>query len=1061
LWQVQVKLDEVYISLKAHYDETPETMDRLALKKESNDLEVADLAAEEIEDRREHLQTHLEHRRITDELGPTLELAEVVTHYDRVVILGDPGSGKTTLLRYLALKHTYALWNGRSEAGADLGIARFPILIRIAEYAEDGTWKKKSLSAFLAESYILHDCPSNGLADLLQTELEKGDCLILLDGLDEIVSADERLGVVKQIEDFVRHRISKANRFVITSRKAGYRSAPLAGPFMHYAVQEMDEIQIRRFLERWCQAVENVQTPEISVQERKNVAAREVESIMRAVKASLGVRRLAANPLLLRILALIHRTGAQLPQKRIELYKLATDTLARTWRTAQGVSESALVKEEYLTPLLSELAYWLHMNKPTGIATEREVYEVLGKEWARLNDLHWEADDPIPKITEEVRKFLLAVREHTGLLVERAPRRYGFMHLTFEEYYVARYLVAHSKTRAKLIRHHLHQPRWEEPILLSIGFVGLEYPAEASELVETAILAEGEEAKELGFTSSPYEDLLGRDYLFALRCLGDNIPVRPKLVQRLIERLADERLHRTGSARFQRYEQNLRERLASLGESTGAHLLHRLLIGALHDTDATVRSAAAASLGLLGLASPDAIIGLVATLQDAEVDVCSSAARSLGLLHQSSPEAIVALVVALHHAKSSVRSSAARSLGLLGQTLPDAVVALIAALQDTDANVRSSATASLGLLDRASPQAISALLTALQDADANVRSSAAHSLAQLGQPSPEVISALLAALKDTEASVRSSAAASLGLLGQSTSDVITSLIAVMSDADAGVRLIATQSLGKLAQPSSDAIVALITALHDVDANVRSSAAQYLVQLDHTSPDAIAPLVAALQDADANVRSSAAHSLGLLGQSSPEVIAALVAVLHDAEANVRYYAAQSLGLLGQVSHDAISALSAALHDAEANVRLYAAQSLGLSGHTSPEVTAGLREGLRKAQSGSMRRDAARLLGQVGLADAATLNTLWRGLLDDYDDVRTACTLALAQMGKRLPAITQSLEARFVEAIQDPNFNEPDQVAGRPAYDYAFDGLWSLVVSGEFDKAYSSVPKHGAI
>ncbi len=334
------------------------------------------------------------------------------------------------------------------------------------------------------------------MADLLQTELEKGNCLVLLDGLDEIVSADERLGVVKQIEDFVRHHIGKANRFVITSRKAGYRSAPLAEPFTHYAVQEMDETQMRRFLERWCQAVEDAQTPELSVQERRNVAKREIESILRAVQTSPGVGRLAANPLLLRTLALIHRTGATLPQKRIELYKLAADTLARTWRPAQGVPESALVKEEYLTPLLSTLAYWLHVNKPTGIATEREVYEVLGQEWARLNDMHWDEDDPNPKITVEVRKFLAAVREHTGLFVEKAPRRYGFMHLTFEEYYVARHLVARSKTRAKLIRQRLHQPRWEEPILLALGFVGLEYPAEASELVETAILAEGEEANE-------------------------------------------------------------------------------------------------------------------------------------------------------------------------------------------------------------------------------------------------------------------------------------------------------------------------------------------------------------------------------------------------------------------------------------------------------------------------------------------------------------------------------------------------------------------------------------
>ena len=235
---------------------------------------------------------------------------------------------------------------------------------------------------------------------------------------------------------------------------------------------------------------------------------------MRAIQNP-GVRRLAVNPLLLRILALIHRTGAKLPQKRIELYKLAADTLARTWRSAQGVSKSALVKEstllkeDYLTPFLSTLAYWLHVNKPTGMATEREVYEVLGEAWAHLNEWHWDADALDPKITEEIRKFLVAVHEHTGLFVERATKRYGFMHLTFEEYYVARYLITRPKLSARRIRQHLHQPRWEEPILLALGFVGLEYPAEASSLVEAAILARGDEAEELGFISEFVRGSLG------------------------------------------------------------------------------------------------------------------------------------------------------------------------------------------------------------------------------------------------------------------------------------------------------------------------------------------------------------------------------------------------------------------------------------------------------------------------------------------------------------------------------------------------------------------------
>jgi HEAT repeat protein len=822
--QVQVRLDEVYISLRAQREETPGAVDRRLMERELAELE-ARLAedqppAEEAEDRREQLLARfgrLGLGTIAGRAGEVIELSAAAKRHDRLIILGDPGSGKTTLLRYLALQHAQALWDGRSQAGpgGELGPARFPILIRIADYAENGTWQRKPFSNFLSEHCAVHECPGDGLADLLARALAAGDSLILLDGLDEIVDADDRRGIVGRIEDFVRRYGNRPNRFVVTSRVAGYRGAPLSAPFAHYTVQEMDEVQIRRFLERWCPAVEAAQTPDLSPEARQATAQREIDGIMRAVEGSAGVRRLAANPLMLRTLALIHRTGAQLPQKRIELYRLAADTLARTWRVAYGVPESALVEEQYLTRLLGRLAYWIHLHKPTGIATEREVYAVLGAEWARIHHLEWDEDDPNPEILAQVDTFLRAVREHTGLFVERAPRRYGFMHLTFEEYYAARHLVARRRNAAQMIRGHLHDPRWDEPILLALGFVGLDYPEEAAELLETAILAQGEEAKELGFRPSPYEEILGRDYLFALRCLGDQIPADRRLVQRLVERLTDETLHATGSARFQRYRQALGEGLSRLAGSDAATTLIPSLTGALGDDDATVRSRAAWSLG------------------------------------------------------------------------------------------------------------------------------------QLGPASPEVVAALERALGD---------------------------------------------------------------------------ARWLV------------------------RFRAAESLGQLGQASPEVVAALERALGDDDGEMRYLATESLGQLGPASSGVVAALVRALGDDAADVRYGAAVGLGQLGQASPGVLDVLVESLRDADSGSVRRDAARLLGRIGHDDEATILGLWCGLRDTYGNVRTACAEALALLGRRFPGAAEGIAQKLAQATADPAFNVPDMFERRTGHDCAFDGLWLLMAGG---------------
>jgi energy-coupling factor transporter ATP-binding protein EcfA2 len=343
--QVQLKLDDVYIGLRAQIDENPNFADRRFLEQELTALarQVDPLSAEEQEDRYEQLYARLGYHQLPlNTSSPLIDLNEVVQRHDKLVILGDPGSGKTTLLRYLALQQASHLRHGRpfkdtqsQQATLDLKFSHFPVFIRVADYAEDSAWKRYALSDFLAVGLARLECNPTGLANLLQQELNQGGCLVLLDGLDEIVEADHRRSVVQRIEDFVRRYdqggLRGMNRFIVSSRIAGYRSAPLTGiggkAFAHYVVQEMDDDQIKRFLERWCRAVEDFQTPDLAERTRQATAQREIDGILAAVQKTPGVRRLAANPLMLRVLALIHRTGARLPQKRVELYKLATDTL--------------------------------------------------------------------------------------------------------------------------------------------------------------------------------------------------------------------------------------------------------------------------------------------------------------------------------------------------------------------------------------------------------------------------------------------------------------------------------------------------------------------------------------------------------------------------------------------------------------------------------------------------------------------------------------------------------------------------------------------------------------
>lgn len=1105
--QVQVKLDEVYVSLRAQSEASPDMaslylrwcllpsdpwkvavdpdmVDTHTLKYLRNLLvhnpsdafdivasskslkQVFTVQVKQI-DKPEYLEKiwqFLSENRWSKP-GEILELGQAVNLRDRLIILGDPGSGKTTLLRYLALKHAQALYDGYREASPKFGIVRFPILIRIAEYTEESTWKNLALSDFLARCHALHECPSHGLADLFQTELNKGQCLILLDGLDEIVNADDRRGVVERIEDFVRRYTDRGNHFVITSRIAGYTSAPLSEPFARYTILDMNEEQIRSFLAGWCQAVEDAQTPDLPLQERRKIAQREINGIMMAVQRNQGVRRLASNPLLLRTLALIHRTGAQLPQKRIELYKLAVDTLARTWRTAQGVPESALVKDEYLTPMMSKLAYWLHAKKPTGIATEREVTQVLGEEWARINELKWDADDPSPKITGEIKKFLRDVREHTGLLVERGPNQYGFMHLTFEEYYAARYLIARSSTRARRIRSHLHDPRWEEPILLALGFVGLEYQADASALLEAAILARGEEVEEQEFTSSPYEDLLERDYLFVLRCLGDDIPVRPKLLQQLVGRAANELLHHSGPAKFERYHQALEEKLISLQGSQAGNMLYSLLIKALQDKEPAVRFRAIKSSVLLDPQSsvlPTKLISMM--LHDQNASVRRIAVHCLPRLAQVTDELLLKLLEALNDQDILVRCEAASTLWQLHQwhLARTIITTLLNAQLEYYKEDRNKIDPEYFLfiesvwnsLDFTASEAVSALLGLLHDSEADLRERAALLLKQLNPEAVpnEVIQALYTALTDTDFRVRLRAAESLTYLGNTSNEVVSVLLDTLSnEKNIDMLFPAIEALKQL-QPVPDEVEATLLNLlkkrgvliahndhDDVDDAFVEKVYATLGTLGNVSPATIAALTTAIHNDSLPFSQVAAQSLGCLSQKYPEALYALLQALDDQHAYVRSLAAQALGMIesNHVPQQAIMALLDALLDTNIEVQHHAVKSLAQLDHTSPEIAATILKSLNTNNWDQLYPAILILLDSTNLRDESMrqllLQKLSRASFDkfDFND--------WIRLGEHFPFTIEIIVGKFVEALKDARFPYEG--------DALYEGIWQLVVGSK--------------
>jgi formylglycine-generating enzyme required for sulfatase activity len=392
-----------------------------------------------------------------------------------LVILGNPGSGKTTFLKYLALQ----LARGKGE----LNLGNYlPILVSLSDCAKDlETNQTLSMEDFIIRYF--HNIDTNlSTENLFINALDCGTALIMLDGLDEAKNANLRNLIVDKVMDFYsRHRWQTGNKFVITSRIIGYQEVRLTVPgLVECILVDFDDGEITQFIDRWTLALET----QTDGQLREVNTKRDRQCLLQAVKRNLGLRRLAANPLLLTILVLMKQQGINLPERRVELYDQYIKTLlsSKSFNSAHDFDPVQSIK------ILALLALWIHKINPGSGTVKQEVLR------QKLKTIYMELDKQDPERCAS--QFLDYVHKDVGLLVERGPKEFGFIHLRLEEYLVAVGIALQGQGSAIVIcealKPHLHESYWHEIILLTINYIGLiqQLDTIAGEVVETLIQEE-------------------------------------------------------------------------------------------------------------------------------------------------------------------------------------------------------------------------------------------------------------------------------------------------------------------------------------------------------------------------------------------------------------------------------------------------------------------------------------------------------------------------------------------------------------------------------------------
>lgn len=198
--------------------------------------------------------------------GETVSLNELLTLNNKLAIVGSAGSGKSTLVAFLAASLSTAALTGQplplalprgksTLVPVVIPLRYFREYLRLCEHSPQERLRHPrvgTLAGFIPWDLKRRNPALETSEDFFDRLLLGSGCLLLLDGLDEVVSREDRGRVRQQVEDMVHH-VYPGNQVLVTAREAGYRENAVFGDdFLRLDVQHLDDNQIRALVANWC-----------------------------------------------------------------------------------------------------------------------------------------------------------------------------------------------------------------------------------------------------------------------------------------------------------------------------------------------------------------------------------------------------------------------------------------------------------------------------------------------------------------------------------------------------------------------------------------------------------------------------------------------------------------------------------------------------------------------------------------------------------------------------------------------------------------------------------------
>jgi tRNA A37 threonylcarbamoyladenosine biosynthesis protein TsaE len=350
----------------------------------------------------------------------------------RLYILGKPGAGKTTFLKYLVHQTIVA-----SE------LDKLPIFVTLRDWDSSNA----KLMDFITSQFSICNFPD--ALPFIEYLLESGKAIVLFDGLDEVPQEFDQRGLtIRALHDFSKKYLEV--QIIVTCRVAA--SDYSFTEFTYVEMADFSEKQVETYARNWFRN-----------------SSETADGFLKALNLTenKGVRDLSRSPLLLSMICLAYEETLNIPKRRVELYEEALDALLKKWDSSRKVKRDQTYKQlsiGHKRQMFAEIAAD-YFDKGEIFFQKKELTRKIE---TYLSHLPPDATSEAP----DGETILETISAQHGMLVERARGIYSFSHLTFQEYYTAKYITENAnRGTLERLAIHLNDSRWREIFLLTASLL--------------------------------------------------------------------------------------------------------------------------------------------------------------------------------------------------------------------------------------------------------------------------------------------------------------------------------------------------------------------------------------------------------------------------------------------------------------------------------------------------------------------------------------------------------------------------------------------------------------